>query len=216
MEGSKRQIIRNFIALEGIDGTGTTTQLAALGEKLKKARYPHLLTREPTDSPIGIFIRECLRATIQVEATTIARLFAADRGEHLYGEQGILDRTKNGELVISDRYLFSSLAYQGVACGMDLPFALNACFPLPELLVFFDIEPEISMERIASRKEKDIFETLPFQKRVALMYRQVVSLFEGSGMRILRLDANQEREKITEVIWREIVKILDGVVLETL
>jgi dTMP kinase len=135
---------------------------------------------------------------------TVARLFAADRGEHLHGEGGILERAGRGELVISDRYLFSSLAYQGLTCGRELPEAINAAFPLPELLLFFEIDPKVSLGRMASRKSLEIYENLAFQERVSAAYTEIVASFEGSGMRIARIDAAASPDDVEAAVWAAI------------
>ena len=100
-------------------------------------------------------MRQALFGSVPLHPHTVARLFAADRGEHLYGQGGILESTAAGILSISDRYLFSSLAYQGLTCGQDLPATLNAGFPLPRLLLFFDLDPAVAMARMADRSKLD-------------------------------------------------------------
>jgi dTMP kinase len=189
-------VISNFIVLEGIDGSGTTTQLLRLAKKLEHQGTAHMITSEPTSGPIGEQIRAALAGTIVLHPHTIARLFAADRGEHLLGVNGILERTARNELVVCDRYLFSSLAYQGLTCGPELPELLNEGFPLPELLLFFEIDPEIAIQRVSNRSHKEIYETLDFQQQVAVAYRRVIASYEGLGMRIVHIDAAQSPDGI--------------------
>jgi dTMP kinase len=196
MTDASRTILKRFIVLEGGDGAGTTTQLAILGDALKRARVPHWITAEPTGLPEGLLIRRVLSGELKRDPGTLARLFAADRNEHLRGEGGILERLDRGEAVVCDRYVLSSLAYQGVACGSELPTLLNSGFPLPELLIYFDIAPEESIERLSSRENLDIFEELPFQERVAAAYRAELSRHASSGMRILVLDASRSVEEV--------------------
>ncbi|MCL2128288.1 MAG: dTMP kinase, partial [Treponema sp.] len=101
------EILSNFAVFEGGDGSGTSTQLALLGQKLGgnggkgPVFYP---TFEPTDGPIGLLIRSALKNEAVMRPQTVARLFSADRGEHLYSPGGIIERCRRGELVISDRY----------------------------------------------------------------------------------------------------------------
>lgn len=194
-------ILRGFVVFEGLDGSGTTTQLARLSRRLEDAGTPWSSSCEPTDGPVGKLIRQALSGAFAAKPETVARLFAADRGEHLYGEAGIVERSGRGELVVSDRYVFSSLAYQGLTCGPALPAALNAPFPLPELLVFFEIDPEKAAARMALRSSLEIYENLAFQRRVAAAYTDVIASFEGKGMRIVRLDAGASPDAVEEEVW---------------
>jgi dTMP kinase len=107
-------------------------------------------------------------------------------------------------LSISDRYLFSSLAYQGLTCGQELPATLNAGFPLPRLLLFFDLEPTVAMARMAGRPKLDIFENLEFQKQVAAAYRHAIDSFRETGMEIVRIDAAMDPESVEHAIWRAV------------
>jgi dTMP kinase len=199
-----REILSGFVVLEGLDGSGTSTQLSRLTRRLGGGELTHEETWEPTDGPVGRLIRQALSGQLPVHPDTVARLFAADRGEHLSGAHGIIERTKNGVLVISDRYLFSSLAYQGLTCGTELPAALNSAFPLPELLVFFDIAPQNAAARLASRKSLDIYENIEFQTRVDEAYRAILATFAGSGMRIAHIDASMPEDEVEKALWAQI------------
>jgi dTMP kinase len=200
----RREILERFVVFEGIDGTGTTTQLARLQKRLAAAACPHTVSCEPTNGPIGTLIRESLAGTVPLHPHTVARLFAADRGEHLYGNGGIVASISAGLLAISDRYLFSSLAYQGLTCGQALPSALNAGFPLPRLLLFFDLDPIAAMDRMAGRSKLDIYENLEFQQQVAAAYRQAIGNFEATGMQIVRIDAALQPEAVEQAVWQAI------------
>ena len=201
-------ILRGFVVFEGIDGSGTTTQLSRLSKRLEDAGAPWSSSCEPTDGPVGTLIRQALSGSFAARPETVARLFAADRGEHLYGEDGIVERTGRGELVVSDRYVFSSLAYQGLTCGPDLPLALNAPFPLPELLVFFEVDPELAAARMSTRSSLEIYENIAFQRRVAAAYADVMSSFEGKGMTIARLDAGASPDVVEEAVWSAVSPLL--------
>lgn len=109
--------------------------------------------------------------------------------------------------MVSDRYLFSSLAYQGLTCDPALPEALNEAFPLPELLLYFTLAPEVAVGRMASRRELDIYENLAFQRRVAEAYESVIDSFEGLGMRIARIDAARSPDEVEEAVWAELEAI---------
>ena len=202
-----REILKGFIVLEGVDGSGTTTQLHRIESRLSRLAIPHWTSFEPSDLPTGRFVRRVLSGEVAAEPGTLARLFAADRNEHVFGKEGVLERLGRGELVFFDRYLFSSLAYQGMACGRELPDLLNAAFPLPELLLYFDVDVKISMSRVAQRPGRDIFEVEAFQERVRGAYEDILADFEGSGMRTLRIDAAAPLEEVS----RRVDEAVDGV-----
>ena len=205
-------ILNNFVVFEGIDGAGTSTQMRLLEESNKNKKIA--FTAEPTERPTGKFLRQILAGKEKVSAQTAAYLFAADRAEHLWGKGGIVDQTKNGLTVVSDRYLFSNLAYQGVTCGEDLPKTLNSPFPLPQLLFFFDISAKKSLERVEKRGEaKEIYENEKFLNDTASRYRAIIDQYkklENSGMRIVELDATLPKEKISDLIWKEILPIINS------
>ena len=112
--------------------------------------------------------------------------------------------------VISDRYLFSSLAYQSISCGEELPKLLNSTFPLPEILFFFEIAPEISLKRVDSRNEKkEIYEKIETQKKIALEYEKIISGYDNNtscGMKIIRIDATKSIEEISDTISKIILQ----------
>jgi dTMP kinase len=194
--------LKRFIVLEGGDGAGTTTQRKRLGAALERAGIPYWSTAEPTDRPEGLLIRRILSGELSRDPGTLARLFAADRNEHLRGKGGILEHLGRGEAVVCDRYVLSSLAYQGVACGRELPAELNSDFPLPELLIYFDLAPEQSLGRLGDRDRLEIFEALPFQERVRAAYRTELSRYASSGMRIATVDASRSVEEVERDILR--------------
>lgn len=205
-------ILNNFVVFEGIDGAGTSTQMRLLAERDSDKKIA--FTAEPTERPTGKFLRQILAGKEKVAPQTAAYLFAADRAEHLWGQGGIVDQTKNGLTVVSDRYLFSNLAYQGVTCGEDLPKTLNSPFPLPQLLFFFDISAQKSLERVEKRGEaKEIYENEKFLNDTASRYRAIINQYkklENSGMRIVELDATLPKEKISDLIWKEILPIINS------
>ena len=205
-------ILEKFVVFEGIDGAGTSTQMRLLAERDSGKKIA--FTAEPTERPTGKFLRQILAGKEKVSPQTAAYLFAADRAEHLWGQGGIVDQTKNGLTVVSDRYLFSNLAYQGVTCGEDLPKTLNSPFPLPQLLFFFDISAQKSLERVEKRGEaKEIYENEKFLNDTAFRYRAIIDRYkklENSGMRIVELDATLPKEKISDLIWKEILPIINS------
>ena len=190
--------LNNFVVFEGGDGSGTSTQM----EKLKSLPFPSLYTTfEPTNGPIGRLIRSGLRGEISLQKETIAYLFAADRNEHVFGPGGIEERTSRGDLVVCDRYVLSSLVYQGITCGEELPLKLNSIFPRPELLLFFDLDPEIAQKRMEMRRQKEIYESLEFQLLVWKRYRALLPQLEEEGCRIEIINASQPPEEVARDVW---------------
>ncbi|MCI1209231.1 MAG: dTMP kinase [Treponema sp.] len=202
-------VLENFIVFEGIDGAGTTTQKEILAQRPETAGF--LFSSEPTGKTTGIFLRQVLKGSVKLDPGTIAYLFAADRNEHLYGTGGILQALRAGRTVVSDRYLFSSLAYQSQDCGRELPQRLNGKFPLPELLFYFDIQPDLALQRITGRKTKEIYETADYLSRITASYKEILEAYQsdekGTGMKIIFLDAARSKEEIAQIIWRELQKL---------
>lgn len=190
-------VLDRFVAIEGLDGAGTTTQARAIGDALAGEERV-FVTCEPTEGEIGRLIRRILHKELSATPQTVAHLYAADRTEHLYqGEDSVIARLEAGELVVTDRYLFSSLAYQSVECGFDFVYRLNEPFPLPRLLFYLDIEPELSDQRLSGRAVRDMYERLSFQKKVQRFYERTLDHFSGSGVEIHRLDGSAPQEKLT-------------------
>jgi dTMP kinase len=196
-------ILRSFIVLEGLDGAGTSTQLTLLSERLKRARKRHTATWEPTDGPVGMLLRAILAREVKLLPTTIAMLYAADRNEHVNAPKtGIAARTSTGELVISDRYMFSSLAYQSIDCGLDFVVALNQGFPLPQCLFFIDTPVDVAQKRLLERGKTELFDDLAFQARVRENYLAAMDRFRPSGMTISLIDGDRPEGAIHEEIWK--------------
>ena len=168
-----------FIVLEGIDGSGTTTQLKLCGDWLARRGTPHHLTREPSDGPVGMLIRAVLGGRLTsaggapFNRRSLALLFAADRLDHVTSE--IAPRLAAGVSVVSDRYVYSSLAYQSQDCPADWVRAINRFAPVPDLCVFLRLDAQAAERRMrVSRQSRDIFERLAFQRRVAAAYERAV------------------------------------------
>ncbi len=200
-------IIHNFVVFEGGDGTGTSTQCEIIKKKWDNPKFSCFITFEPTDGPIGKIIRSALKKDLILKPETLARLFAADRNEHIYQAGGILEHCKNNEIVISDRYTPSSLVYQGIECGETLPAKLNQDFPLPELLFYFDIDPEIALERIGKRQSRDSYEYLDFQVEVHRRYKKIISEYAALGVKVEIIDASKSVEAVSDDIWSSMQKL---------
>jgi len=200
-----KELIRNFAVFEGVDGSGTSTQLSLLKARLLKAGLDEgkfFLTAEPAQNPVGVLLRSALKKDITLAPGTMARLFAADRCEHLYSVGGVIERCARGELVVCDRYILSSLVYQGLECGDELPHALNAAFPVPELLMYLDVDSEIAQARMQGRAVKEIYEHADFQFLVRKKYLALLDECRKDGTRVEVIDASQDPEKVADEVWR--------------
>lgn len=195
--------MRNFFVFEGLDGSGTTTQMNAVGERLRQMGSAVKLTAEPTGDETGRLLRRCLSGEISVPKSTMAYLFAADRHEHVFGRNGISESARNN-IVICDRYLYSSFAYQGDDRLRRLVGDLNRGFPVPELVVWLDVPPETCVERMSKRDGKpEIYENLEYLKGVHERYE---AMFTGKmsmgfeNLNVLRIDGTLPKEVITDRI----------------
>lgn len=202
-------ILRNFAVIEGADGSGTTTQLKILERRFaeESSLPPLFATSEPTDGPAGVLVRRVLKGEEALRGDTLARLFAADRGEHLYAPDGVVERCRRGELAVSDRYSPSSLVYQAIDCGPELPQSLNAGFPLPELLIYIDLDSETAFQRISSRQKLEIFERLEFQKKVREGYLALLPAWERAGVRVAVVDGALSPEEAGKLVWSAVAEM---------
>jgi len=203
------ETLENLVVLEGGDGSGTSTQIELLRRRFAETRpgFPLFITAEPTDGVIGRLIRAALKESPPLHPATLAALFAADRNEHLFAADGIRERCVRGELVVCDRYVLSSLAYQGLECGDELPRRLNLGFPAPGLLLFFDLDPAAAWERMKGRESLDVFENPDFQRRVLNRFRSLLGPLGEAGVNVKVIDASREPEKVAEDVWSEVSKM---------
>ena len=203
-----------FITFEGCDGCGKTSVIQALSVELQKTGITPLVTREPGGSLIAEEIRSIIldRKNTMMDPRTEALLYAASRRQHL--AEIVLPALKEGKIVISDRYLDSSLAYQGYArnIGIDAVYSINAFAiddTMPDITFFLDVRPEVALKRIAqNRDESEInrldLEKLEFHNKV---YDAYLLLLKKFPERIVRIDASrtidEEVEEIKNIISRK-------------
>lgn len=189
-----------FIVFEGLDGSGQSTQTKLLGDFLKKERHQVILTKEPTlASQAGKKIKKILDEKIKIEPAELQELFARDREEHL--KNLILPALAKEEIVISDRYFFSSFAYGALNLDLTWLIQLNNNFILPDLTFFLDASAKICLERIKKRKtEITLFEKKEKLEKVRENYRTILAKFDN----IYTIDGGQSIEKILKEV-KEIV-----------
>jgi len=198
---SKRGV---FICIEGIDASGKTTQAHQLVKNLRLRGLDALFTSEPSSGEIGKIIRKhVLNRKKRMSAAVEALLFAADRLEHL--EKEIKPALKKGKIVICDRYVYSTMAYQGAA-DLDLKWIekINQFALIPDMALFIDVSPEIGIERMLSKSKKSVMETLKNQRRVCEVYLKMVN--EGL---LMRIDGNNSVEVVAAEILKTVSRFLE-------
>ena len=186
-----------FIVFEGLDGSGTSTQLTLIGDWL--GCYT---TSEPSNSSVGKFIRESLK-TGELSPTTMALLFAADRKEHL--EKEIEPRLARGEVVLCDRYTMSSLAYQ-TAAGVDPEYVefINKDFRKPDITFYFDVDVETASIRRKERGVEDCYENTLFQSKVRKEYHH---LLQNPYLHTCMIYADRSVEEVTKQLKKELGRL---------
>ena len=191
-----------FITFEGGEGSGKSTALKSIAAYFEENKVPFILTREPGGTPIGEEIRNVILSKNNgaMDLRVEALLFAASRRQHLI--EKIWPSLKEGKVVLCDRYLDSSLAYQGNARGLGIEnvlkvneFATEGTFP--DITFFFDINPELGLERIAMNQSREVnrldLEKLSFHKSVREGFTKLASLYPN---RYVVIDASKSREEV--------------------
>ena len=200
-----------FLAFEGIDGSGKSTQSKMLEEKLNADGLKVYHTFEPTDSYIGTLIRKIFSHEIEADHRTISGLYVADRINHLTNtENGIVKKLEEGYTVITDRYYFSSYAYQGTHMSQDWVITANSISAdvlRPDLNIFIDITPEMAIERLHSRNQIQLYETLDNLKAVRDKYFEAFEK-EKSREKIFIVDGNRPVDEIFAEIVAKVNSII--------
>lgn len=203
-----------FIAFEGIDGCGKSTQIHLLKERIEATSASCYETFEPSTGPVGSLLRQCLSGRMEADERTMATLFAADRLDHLLNEtDGILQKTEKGIHVICDRYVLSNYAYQGVRTPLNWVMKLNeeaGKILKPDCHIFIDVNPEVSMERMAKgRFHQDLYETKERLIEVRNCYLSLIDKLQASE-NIIIINGNQSVDSIAEQIWQNVAPLFEG------
>jgi dTMP kinase len=195
-----------FIALEGIDGSGKSTQVKLLTKQLEAAGHKVYATFEPTDSPIGKMIRDVFSGRMEADHKVIAGLFVADRLDHLLNKNnGVLKMLEEGYTVITDRYYFSSYAYHSPYMSMDWVIEANrlsAELLRPDINIYIDITAEESMQRIAKgRTSTELYETLDNLKQVKKLYETAFEKLKDVE-KIAAINGERTESEIAADVWK--------------
>jgi dTMP kinase len=191
-----------LICIEGLDKSGKTTQSLLLVDALRRRGFEAIYTTEPSTGEIGSFIkRYVLRRKQRMPASVEALLFAADRIDHL--EREIKPMLKEGKIVVSDRYIYSSIAYQGAA-GLNIEWIkeINKMALEPDLAIYIDVPVEVIMRRLKGR-ERTVMEYPDIQMKVRDIYAFLVK--EG---KLIPVDGNRPIEKVSSQIKRIVLERL--------
>ena len=203
-----------FITLEGPEGSGKTTAVEAAVKKLEEMGYQIVRTREPGGTPISEQIRNVIldKGNTAMDARTEALLYAASRRQHLV--EKVWPALKEGKIVICDRYLDSSLAYQGGARGLGVEEVLNINLfatenTWPDLTLLFDIKPEIGLARINANANREVnrldLEKVEFHNKVRESFLALAKRFPD---RYVIIDASLSRDEVAKATMEAILSRL--------
>lgn len=198
-----------FVAFEGLDGAGTTTQ-AERAAAYVDAETDRTAARsaEPTDGPVGTQIRRCLEGDIDLDSETLALLFAADRLDHL--DREIEPRLAAGDVVIVDRYSLSSFAYQhadGVEAGWLR--TINDRARAPDVTIYLDVPPSVCVERLAADdRGTDRFERAETLEQVEAAYQEAIAAERDAGNDVRVIDGTQSETAVADEIAATIGELL--------
>ena len=201
-----------FITLEGIEGSGKTSSIKSITDLLDSKRISYVVTREPGGSSIGSELRSILLdPKTEISSEVELLLMLADRKDHV--EKVILPNLETGNWVISDRFMDSSIAYQGGGRKLDKKmidsFSKNLNLPNPDLTLLFDVPVEISLSRVKARGELDRFEQekLDFHNRIREAYLELA----GQNVnRIQIIDSSREIELMLKSVEHIIENLING------
>lgn len=203
-----------FITFEGPEGSGKTTISNIIEKRLEDIGYQVVHTREPGGTPIAEQIRNIIldKANTMLDARAEALLYAASRRQHLV--EKVWPALKEGKIVICDRYIDSSLAYQGGARNLGVENVLNINMfategTFPDITLLFDIKPEDGLHRIAANADREVnrldLEKIEFHKSVRNTFLELAKQYKN---RYVIIDASKPLDEVVENTWKEILKKL--------
>jgi dTMP kinase len=204
-----------FLVLEGIDGSGTTTQAKLLATRLASAGHRVVLTREPTSGPVGRFLRQALAGVLVDDGQSVelgwdamALLFSADRMDHVRRE--IRPALESGMIVVSDRYDLSSLIYQSATCpdgpaALEWLRALNGKARRPDLTLVLDVDANAAAARRAQRDDQpEIYEKADLQRRLRDLYKEARNIAPYDEIEVISGEGtmNEVEARVVETLLR--------------
>ncbi len=202
------------IAMEGIDGSGLTTHSKRLVNNLQLRGYNAVYVKEPTSGPIGSLIRGFLSRDREPDHELMALLFAADRRwNYFVSENSISKMLERGYIVVSDRYKYSSIAYQGAFTDVNWVWNVNSKVPHSDIIIYLDIPVMIAIRRVLSRSKNgvplEIYEKERYLRRIKETYEIVLDLEERQGVHVRRVSmVRGGLERSIEEVEAEILSII--------
>lgn len=192
-----------FIVLEGIDGSGQTTQANLLGKKLRERGYSLSISGEPTDNLIGGLIRGQLTHEWKARQECLQLLFAADRSHHL--ERDMFPTLNRGGIVITTRYFYSSMAYGSLDLPMEWIKKVNSRFPNADLGFYLDIPVETSLKRMSERPSRELFEKKEYLEKIRENYLKITKERDE----LEKIDGTQSIETVTDELMNRIDRYIE-------
>jgi len=192
-----------FVAIEGLDGSGLSTQSQLVTSMLRLQGYEAFVTKEPTNNVVGGLIRGSLTGVTSMPPDALQLLFAADRAHHLNRE--LLPLLKDGNIIISDRYFWTSVAYGGLYLDRGWLLDINRNFLLPDKSIFLDISPKKAIMRL--KKDRFELELYEGEKKFSQIRQNYLWLFKKFKDHFVIIDAHRDRQEIAHDIVSEIQKL---------
>ncbi len=196
-----------LIVLEGLDGAGTTTQAHRLVEHLRRAGRDAEFTFEPTDGPVGAFVREILSGRVSAGEgafrpgeRSLALLFAADRLEH---SRRLRAAREAGRAVVCDRYAFSSMAYQCLDDSIDPDWVveINRGAAVPDLTILLEVPVDTCLERLAARgDDATLYERRDLLERILANYRALAPRYRSAFGALEFVDGTGSMDEVTDAL----------------
>lgn len=198
MPSTGQPVAARFVVLEGLDGAGTTTQADLLADALRQRDLRVCLTAEPTNGPLGRVLRAHVAGELSLDPHTAALTFTADRSDHL--TRVIRPALAAGEWVVCDRYLLSTLAYQGL--DVDRAWILRASegFETPDLTLFLDVPEQDLATRLATRASAERYEAPELASRLRASYAESIALLRDAGHAIETIDGTADPRAILQQV----------------
>lgn len=184
----------NFVVLEGLDAAGTTTQTRLVTRALGAFE-----TAEPSEGPIGRVLRTHIRNEISLDPVSATLAFTADRADHLH--RVIRPALDSGDTVVCDRYILSTLAYQG-ASGVDMDWIMrmSECFEIPSVTIFLEVDEDTRLARLRRRATLDRYEDPSQAESLRKAYHCAIDLLRARGQKIVMVDGAPDKNAVRDEI----------------